>query len=314
MQISSLGEVMFDHVFIDFVGPIPASAEGHKYIFTSMCDLTKFLVAVPTKDCTALTAAEALLENIICRYNFPSRLISDNASNFVSQIIKELTHLFAIKKIFSTAYHPQANLVERAHRTLNAYLRAFTTKNRDSWHEFLKYATFAYNSSVHSVTGFTPHELCHGFKIQIPTHLMKPKVTYNYDNFADITRNNIAKALELAKELLHAKKLKNKQYYDVNAKELELHADDLVLVKSQVKKHKFQDVYEGPYRVIEVYDSYIEIMKNGKKYKIHKNLVKKSLAEHEKEPPIGTPVISLDDLDSELIQRIYSIYNINLKT
>lgn len=55
MQISSLGESLFDHTFIDFVGPIPASAMGNKYIFTATCDLTKFLVAVPVSDCSALT-------------------------------------------------------------------------------------------------------------------------------------------------------------------------------------------------------------------------------------------------------------------
>lgn len=179
MQISSLGEFLFDHVFIDFVGPKQQSTEGHKYIFTATCDLTKYLVAVPTDDCTALTAAQCLLEHIICRYNFPSRLISDNATSFTSRVIKELTNLFQIKKIFSTAYHPQANIVERTHRTINAYLRAFTTHNKDLWHKLLKYATFAYNNSVHITTGYTPHELAHGFKIRIPNHLTRQKITYN---------------------------------------------------------------------------------------------------------------------------------------
>lgn len=171
MQISSLGELLFDHTFIDFMGPIPQTERGNKYIFTAICDLTKFLIAVPTPNCNALTAANCILENILCKYNFPSRLISDNATNFTSQIIKELTHLCAIKKKFSTAYHPQANLVERTHRILNAYLGAFTTNNRDQWDEILKYATFAYNNTVHSITGYTPHELAHGFRIQIPTQL-----------------------------------------------------------------------------------------------------------------------------------------------
>lgn len=115
----------------------------------------KYLIAVPTFDCTALTAAECILENIICRYNFPSRLISDNATSFTSQVIKELTRLILIRKIFTTAYHPQANLVERVHRTLNAYLRAFTSKNKDNWHEILKFATFAYNNTIHT-TIFSP--------------------------------------------------------------------------------------------------------------------------------------------------------------
>lgn len=83
MEISSLGSVLFDYTYIDFIGPIsPESDEGHKYIFTATCDLTKFLVAVPTFDCTAVTTAKCLLENILLRYNFPSKLISDNAANF----------------------------------------------------------------------------------------------------------------------------------------------------------------------------------------------------------------------------------------
>lgn len=166
-----------------------------------------------------------------------------------------------MKKIFTTTYNPQANIVERAHRTLNAYLRAFTTKNEDIWHNLLKYATFAYNNSIHSTTGYTPHELAHGFKIQIPSHLSKPKLTYNYESFADMTRNNIARALELAKEHLLSKKLQNKQYYDSNARELDINIDDLVLIKSQVKKHKFQNIYDGPYRVIDISESYVEKLK-----------------------------------------------------
>lgn len=186
MQISSLGETLFDHTFIDFVGPIPASALNNKYIFTATCDLTKFLVATPTPDCSALTAAQCLLEHIICRYNFPSRIISDNATSFTSQVIKELLNLFQIKKIFATPYHPQSNIVERSHKTLNAYLRAFSDKYKEHWDELLKFGTFVYNNTVHSTTGYTPHELAHGFKIQIPNNLTRPKLSYNYDNLADI--------------------------------------------------------------------------------------------------------------------------------
>lgn len=297
---------------IDFVGPIsPQSSDGHKYIFTATCDLTKFIIAVPTFDCTALTTAECLIEHIFLRYNFPSRLISDNASNFNSQVIKEINNLFKIRKIFTTPYHPQGNIVERSHRTLNSYLRAFTEKNRDTWHFILKYATFAYNNSVHSTTGFTPHELAHGFKIQIPNTLLKPKVSYNYDNLADNVRNGIAGALDLAKEHLYKRKLSNKHYYDANTSDLEINVDDLVLIKSQSKKEKFQNVYEGPYRVIDCSDKFVEIMKNGKRTKVHKNLLKKSKASHIDEPPSNIPIISMDDLDSYSIRIIRKIYAFN---
>lgn len=239
MSISSLGEILFDHTYVDFVGPIsPQSSDGHKYIFTATCDLTKFMIAVPTIDCSAITTAECLLENILLRYNFPSRIISDNASNFNSKVIHELLKMLNIKKHFTTPYHPQSNIVERSHRTLNAYLRAFTIKHRDTWHQLLKFATFAYNNSIHSTTSFTPHELAHGFKIQIPNYLSKPKTTYNYDSLADLTRNNIAKALEIAKEHLLNRKVLNKQQYDQNTKALEIKIDDMILFKTQNKTDK----------------------------------------------------------------------------
>lgn len=312
MQISSLGELLFDHTYIDFVGPIQPSGGGHKYIFTTTCDLTKFLVAVPTFDCSALSAAESLLEHILLRYNVPSRLISDNASNFTSRVIKELSNLFTMKKIFTTPYHPQANIVERTHRTLNAYLRAFTIKDRDSWHELLKYATFAYNNSVHSVTGFTPHELAHGFKIQIPSILTKPKVTYNYDNYADMVRNNIARALELARDHLYNKKLQNKKYYDEKASDLDIRVENLILVKNQLKKHKFDDVYEGPFKVIDTFDKYVEIMRGNKQTKVHKNLIKRSLAGLGNKQPDDTEIISLNNFNREQIEEIRLIYGIKI--
>lgn len=222
-----------------------------------------------------------------------------------------MIRIFAIKKINTTPYHPQANIVERAHRTLNAYLRAFTEKNRDQWCEILKFATFAYNNTIHSTTGYTPHELAHGFQIQIPSGLTKPKISYNYENYADNVRNNIAKSLELAKEHLYNRKLRNKQYYDSNVKNIDLEVDDLVLVKNQTKKHKFQDVYEGPYKVAEVFDSYIEIVKNGKRTKIHKNLVKKSQANRNGSPR-SNRIVDLDNLSVDSSSRINHIYNIRI--
>lgn len=279
MQISSLGEILFDHTYIDFVGPIsPPSVDGHKYIFTATCDLTKYMVAVPTKDCSAITTADCLLKHILLKYNFPSRLISDNASNFNSKVIQELSKTLQIKKIFTTPYHPQSNIVERNHRTLNSYMRAFSSKNRENWHLLLIYAMFAYNNAIHISTGYTPHELAHGFRIQIPNHLTRPKITYNYDNLADMVRNNIAGALELAKTHLYNQKTANKQSYDKNARSLDVRVGDQVFIKSQHKTDKFQPIYEGPFEVTEAYDEYVEIKKNGKRYKVHKNLIKKANA------------------------------------
>lgn len=61
LQISSMGETLFDHTFIDFVGPISPTKKKFKYVFTMGCDLTQFMIAIPAIDCTAVTAGCLLL-------------------------------------------------------------------------------------------------------------------------------------------------------------------------------------------------------------------------------------------------------------
>lgn len=56
---------------------------------------------------------------------------------------------------------------------------------------------------------------------------------------------------------------------------MKIRVGERVLVKTQTKKDKFQFIYDGPFEVTESYDEYVEIRKDGKKFKIHKNLLKK---------------------------------------
>lgn len=199
-----------------------------------------------------------------------------------------------IKKIFTTPYHPQSNILERTHRTLNAYMRSFANGSAD-WHRMILYATFVYNNTIHSTTGYTPHELAHGHKIRIPTNILKRSTPYSYDNLAREIKDNIQLALEEAKKHLMSRKLKNKLNCDKNTNDVEIKPDDLILIKTQAKSTKFENAYHGPYRVISVSNPYLTIMRMGKTSKIHKNLVKKSTANHTNEPPNNFPVITLND-------------------
>lgn len=280
MQISSMGESLYDHFFLDFIGPLPKTPRNMKYILVGVCDLTKHLTAVPTEDCSALTTANCILEHVLLRYNFPSRIITDNASNFANEVIRQLTKIFESKKIFTTPYHAQANESERHNKNLIQYIRSYINKDKDNWDQLIKYAVFAYNNTVNSTTNFSPHFLAHGYSIRIPNKLTQNKFTYNYDNLADIIHNNIADALKLAKENIHAQKLKNKYYYDQKTHIPDIKVGDWVLLKTPVRDHKFQPIYEGPYKVLKEYQSYIEILKKNKPYKIHKNHVKKAKADH----------------------------------
>jgi hypothetical protein len=52
----------------------------------------------------------------------------------------------------------------------------------DKW---LPYATFVFNITLHTGTGFTPYKLLFGRKPNIPGTLQKetPEIRYTYDNY-----------------------------------------------------------------------------------------------------------------------------------
>ena len=66
-------------------------------------------------------------------------------------------------------YRPQTNgLTERFNRTLEEMLSKFVNTQLSNWDDLLQAAVFAYNTSVHSSTGFTPFEMVHGFNPRMP--------------------------------------------------------------------------------------------------------------------------------------------------
>lgn len=90
-----------------------------------------------------------------------------------------------------------------------------------------------------------------------------------------MVRNNIANALEVAKSHLYNQKGINKQAYDKNARQLDIRSGDKILFRTQNRTDKFQPVYEGPFDVLESHDEYVEIKWDGRRMKVHKNLIKK---------------------------------------
>lgn len=286
MQISSVGISPFDHVYIDFVGPItPPSAEGHHYLFTMTCDLTKYAIAVPTVDCSALTTAKAFVENLILRFNIPTKVTTDNATNFTAETTKEITKLLKIKKIPTSPYHPNSNIVERWHRTLGTYMKAYIEKEPDTWHTTISYALFAYNNCVHTSTGFTPNELVFGHNIKLPTSI-KSKPVYNYENYRDELRERLAEAQKIAKDSIMKQKNANKKQYDKKTKPLNLNKNDLVLIRKQQRKQKFEQPYEGPYRVEEVTTNTNAKIRKGKKLvRVHNDQLKLAHANHGPDTP-----------------------------
>ena len=80
---------------------------------------TRYALAYLGKTQTAQATARILWDNFICHYGFPEKFISDQGTNFESDLIKELCKIAGVKKIDTTPYYPKGNgQCERFNSTL----------------------------------------------------------------------------------------------------------------------------------------------------------------------------------------------------
>jgi hypothetical protein len=112
-------EVVWEKCRMDIVGPLTVTTEGHKYILTFQDELSKYTIAVPISRQDAKTIARVFVEEIVLKFGIPQVILTEQGSNFLSELFTNVCKLLKIKKLKSTAFHPQTNgALERTHRVL----------------------------------------------------------------------------------------------------------------------------------------------------------------------------------------------------
>lgn len=76
-------------------------------ILTMMCDLSKYLIAVPMADKSAKTIARAIFEQFILTFGPMKSIRTDLGTEFKNEVMTELSTLLKIKHNTSTAYRGQ---------------------------------------------------------------------------------------------------------------------------------------------------------------------------------------------------------------
>ena len=119
----------FEKISMDIVGPLPETSKEHTHILTIQDHLTKFSLAIPLKSITTISIADALLKYFICIFGAPKIILTDQGSNFTSNLMKRFAKQFRIKQYRTTAFYPQANgALERTHLVLIEYLKQYVNK------------------------------------------------------------------------------------------------------------------------------------------------------------------------------------------
>lgn len=283
MIITDTSSEPWEKCSIDIVGHLPKTYSGHEYLLTFQDNLTKFSLSVPLVTQEATEVSRAFAENIVLQFGMPRCILTDQGSNFMSKIFRNLCKLFKISRIRTSAFHPQSNgSLERSHRALKEYFRHFIDENQRNCDELSKFASFAYNTSVHASTKYTPYELLFGRKPIVPSSIANEreiKTFYSYDDYVMQLRHNLQTAFQLAKRNLEQTKEQRKERYDRTAQNKTFDVGEEVQLLNETARQgrskKFGPQWLGPYHVLEKIGDVNYKIKMGRTTKVvHGNKLK----------------------------------------
>jgi len=119
----------FTNVHMDIVGPLEPpdieSPQKPRYLLTVIDSWTRWIEAVPLVDISSSSICSSFLSSWVARFGPPLHLSTDRGTQFCGELANELNNLLGIHHIRTSSFNPRANgMVERAHRTLKAGLKA----------------------------------------------------------------------------------------------------------------------------------------------------------------------------------------------
>ncbi|KAG5886025.1 hypothetical protein JTB14_023666 [Gonioctena quinquepunctata] len=211
----------FERIAIDIAGPFPVSDHGNKYILVAMDYFSKWAEAYALPNQEAITVADVLVKEWICRFGIPNGAALGSRQNFESNLFQEICLLLNIRKTRTTALHPQSDgMVERMNRTINRHLSKVVSDHQRDWDQYLHLFLMAYRSAVHESTGQTPASIIMGRELRLPCDLkfgIPPGTRHCGEDYVSKLRQRMGDMHERVRLNIQSASDKMKKTYDIKA-------------------------------------------------------------------------------------------------
>ena len=281
MQSFTAGEPL-ERMGIDVAGPFHTSKAGNKYILVAMDYFTKYVVVMAMPNHRAPTVARNLVDHVFTRIGIPTSIHSDQGTDFLSRLFKETCQLLQIHKTRTSPWRPQSDgMVERFNRTIDSMLKQFVCKDQTDWDKYLSLCCLAYNSTIHSSTGYSPNYLMFGRDFQLPLNLVlptpdpkphaEPEEPEPIDHFVKRLGETIERVYQLARENAEQATRVQKKYYDSRARHVTFKVADSVWLYNPIRKKgrtpKLDMSWQGPYAITNLIGGVLAEIKQSRRSK-----------------------------------------------
>ena len=260
---------VFQIVGVD-VMDLPITEAGNKHVVVFQDFLSKYPLVYPVPDQKSIRIARLLVEEVVPLFGVPEALLSDRGTNLLSHLMKDVCEMLGVKKLNTTAYHPQCDgMVERFNRTLKTALRKHAARFGNQWDRYLHGVLWAYRNIPHESTGEKPSYLLFGLDCRSPTEASylpeTPIQLGTVEDYRDELVLCLSSARELAVASIQRAQGRYKANFDRKARDLSWKLGDWVLVlfphEQTGKNRKLSRPWHGPYRVTAVNDPDITVTK-----------------------------------------------------
>jgi hypothetical protein len=210
-------------------------------------------------------AAVAFLKLIVCRFGVPSRIITDNGTQFTSRILQEYCEGIGTQLCFAFVAHPRSNgQVERANVEILRGLKTCTydclKKHGANWVSELPSVLWGNRTTPSRATGETPFFLVYRAEACLPPEIImgSPWVQAFDESMQEKLRREDVDFIDERRWQAAIRNARYNQalmrYHQRFVHSRELRVGDLVLrrVLNREGLHKLSPSWEGPFKVTEI--------------------------------------------------------------
>lgn len=304
-------------VSMDFVGPLPKTSNGADYLLVIVDRYSKMIHLIPTSQrVTAIEVANLYFQHVFKLHGLPEQIVSDRDSRFISHFWRALWQKTGTQLGMSSSYHPQTDgQTERANKTVEEMLRCYVNSKGVDWDVHLPAMEFAYNSSVHATTGFTPFYLVYGREPLTPSCIVSSP-----SPAADTWWAKWTEALQRSTDIVNQAQARQRTAVDQTRRGGGYQIGDLVflstsnLTLSPELNRKLTARYVGPFEVSDLITDVTVKLKLPNEWKIHNSFHISRLKPahpgteyptHQDEVP-NDPIIREDEQEYEIEKIIKS--------
>ena len=139
---------------------MPQAFGGYHLLLVITCNQTNFLIAVPFRDRTAQTVAEALIYRVIYLFGPPRQIICDEATELSSAIIQAILCMLNCRLKVISPYNHGSSKCERQIRTISEIIMKHLWDKGQMWPLFTMTAAYTMNTfASEGLGGLSPFQL-----------------------------------------------------------------------------------------------------------------------------------------------------------